>query len=415
MVNPLSRAGDAAPASGLYLSAEQAAQALGITIATLYVYVSRKLVRSEAIAGTRLRRYLQADVERLKRSRSATMAAPGEEALGSQTRITLLSGTEIYYRGQDAVALSRHASFEDVVALLWQADGATLFDRSMPDAAASPAPLLEHLLAPMLACTRGWPAIDRAVALFPLIERADRLPCDLSHAAYTRAGVQVLRWFAALVTGLERPEPGAMHRLLARHLHAPPRFDDVIRSLLVLCADHEIEPTTHAVRTVAAAGATPWTATLTGLLATQRQRQQADGELSRFLMEVVTASHGSLPVASRLGTGAALPGFGDKVHVNDPRTRALMAALQAWDERDVQVMRLREALEFAARHTDATPRLVLPAMLIGKKLRLTGQELAIAALGRMAGWLAHAFEQQEMSGAGQGVARPRATYIGSLP
>lgn len=410
MVKPPSRAADAAPGSGLYLSAEQAAQALGITVATLYVYVSRKLLRSEAIAGTRLRRYLRADVEGLMRSRSATMAAPGEGALGSRTGITLLSGTEIYYRGQDAVALSRHASFEDVVALLWQAEGAALFDGDL-----TPAAPLETMLAPMLACTRGWPAIERAVALFPLIERSAPLPCDLSHADYTHAGVQVLRWFAALVAGQERPETGAMHSVLARRLQAPPGFDDVIRSLLVLCADHEIEPTTHAVRTVAAAGATPWTATLTGLLATQRQRQLADGALSGFLTEIVTAPHGSLPVARRLGAGAALPGFGDKVHSNDPRTRALMAALLAWDERDAQVMRLREAFEFAAQHTDATPRLVLPAMLIGKKLALAGQELALAALGRMAGWLAHAFEQQEMSCAGQGMARPRATYIGSLP
>jgi citrate synthase len=50
----------------LYLSAEQAARALEVTVATLYAYVSRKQIRSERIAGSRARRYWRADIERLR-------------------------------------------------------------------------------------------------------------------------------------------------------------------------------------------------------------------------------------------------------------------------------------------------------------------------------------------------------------
>ena len=52
---------------GRYLSAREAAGELGISVQTLYAYVSRGLVRSEAGEGKkRNRRYRAEDVRRLK-------------------------------------------------------------------------------------------------------------------------------------------------------------------------------------------------------------------------------------------------------------------------------------------------------------------------------------------------------------
>jgi citrate synthase len=49
-----------------YLTAEQAADALGVTRATLYAYTSRGQVRSEPVAGRpRERRYARDDNHRL--------------------------------------------------------------------------------------------------------------------------------------------------------------------------------------------------------------------------------------------------------------------------------------------------------------------------------------------------------------
>src|SRR5450759_4041873 len=51
-----------------WMSAAEAAKALGIHRATLYAYVSRGLIRSEALPGRRReRRYSRQDVERLRR------------------------------------------------------------------------------------------------------------------------------------------------------------------------------------------------------------------------------------------------------------------------------------------------------------------------------------------------------------
>jgi citrate synthase len=47
-----------------YLAAREAAEELGVSLATLYAYVSRGMIRSEA-AGGRSRRYRAQDVRRL--------------------------------------------------------------------------------------------------------------------------------------------------------------------------------------------------------------------------------------------------------------------------------------------------------------------------------------------------------------
>ena len=48
------------------LSAADAARELGVTLPTLYAYVSRGLLRSRSEAGTRRRRYVAEDVWLLK-------------------------------------------------------------------------------------------------------------------------------------------------------------------------------------------------------------------------------------------------------------------------------------------------------------------------------------------------------------
>jgi len=63
-----------------WMSAEEAAKALGVNRATLYAYVSRGYVRSEARLGTaRERRYSREDVERLRR-RNEERRDPGKAA-----------------------------------------------------------------------------------------------------------------------------------------------------------------------------------------------------------------------------------------------------------------------------------------------------------------------------------------------
>ena len=115
-----------------YLSARRAAEELGVSLATLYAYVSRGMVRSEAVEGKgRNRRYRAEDVRRLKerreRRRDPDMVVEGALHWGTpvlESGITLIDGGGLYYRGRDVVDLAEERSIEEVAALIWTGDQA---------------------------------------------------------------------------------------------------------------------------------------------------------------------------------------------------------------------------------------------------------------------------------------------------
>src|SRR5437762_4627169 len=107
---------------GALLNARETAERLGIKLDTLYAYVSRGLLRSVGLPGSRQRHYRAEDVERFRLSRGAERGrGKPAEALTPiiDSSICLIEGGRFYYRGLDAVHLSEAASLEDVAALLW--------------------------------------------------------------------------------------------------------------------------------------------------------------------------------------------------------------------------------------------------------------------------------------------------------
>src|ERR1700722_7376070 len=117
----------------LYVSAEAAAEMLGVNLATLYAYVSRKKIRSQPVPGSRRNRYWKADIERVAGGGEAPAAdRPG--GLRRETDITLITEDGPHYRGQNAVRLSESRSVEDIAALLWQPERSALFTSALPNA-----------------------------------------------------------------------------------------------------------------------------------------------------------------------------------------------------------------------------------------------------------------------------------------
>ena len=107
----------------MLLTAREAAQRLGVKLDTVYAYVSRGRLRSVAVPGSRQRRYRVEEVEAL-RGAALPMPYPAEaEALTPviASSICLIENGRVYYRGEDAIALSYTATLEDVAELLWQA------------------------------------------------------------------------------------------------------------------------------------------------------------------------------------------------------------------------------------------------------------------------------------------------------
>jgi citrate synthase len=392
----------------MYMTAREAAALLEISVQTLYAYVSRKNLRSRAVPGTRARLYWRPDIERLMGSGALqpwpALAHGPDESPDSE--ITLLTKHGLYYRGRDAIELAESAPFETVAALLWGVDEAVTFTATPPAVAATYAPARRLL--------ESQTPIERAIVLLPLIEYATARVHDQSPAAFARAGADVLRWTAAILVGADAPSAAPIPQVITTALGAPRGYDDIIRRLLILAADHALDSTTYAVRALANVGITPYRATAAGLMASQGQRLQhlRLTDIARLLEEILTAPDPRGPIEARQRAGESLASFDGSVYPDgDPRGAALFAAIEAKFGDDADVRRLRHAADAVVALGGRGPNFMMTALFVGRKAGLAGHEIAIAAIGRTAGWIAHAMEQYY----GREMVRPRTTYTGPLP
>lgn len=391
-----------------YLSAKQAAEMLNVSLQTLYAYVSRKGVRSVPVPGTRLRRYWKSDIERLRDKRSTAAVTPGP--LKHESAITLVTSSDIFYRGRNAVKLADKCSFEFVAALLWGLEDEEVFRQ--------PAPKLPPLFGKMDKLLAKEGEIDRATALFTLLERANPKSYDLSPVGMARTGVDILRCLAAITlrTGKVSAEP--IHLFVARNRTLSPPLAELVRRLLILSADHAFEPGTVAVRTVASMGVTPWRSLISGFSVTlgRRGRMGSFEAMSRFVVETVACSDPYAMVVGRIRDGEPLPGFDSDtpsatVHpAGDPRARSIFEFCGAILAKDPAFMRLKALAAAIKEIRNLEPSFAFMCVFVGWKIGLLPQD-SLFHLGRAAGWVAHAIEQYQ---AGETDRQPE-TYQGALP
>src|SRR5712672_3411029 len=114
-----------------YLTAHQTAERLGIKRDTLYAYVSRGLLRSVAVPGSRERGYRADEVEKLRAGRGSNRATRNEPLIPViDSAICLIEDGRLYYRGIDAIHLAETATLEDIAGLLWGQDPISTFRQS---------------------------------------------------------------------------------------------------------------------------------------------------------------------------------------------------------------------------------------------------------------------------------------------
>ena len=388
----------------LYVEAPEAAAMLGVSVPTLYAYVSRKSIRSFPTAGTKRRRYWRADVEAIRDNLSPA-GAPMASTLVRDTELTLLTKSGLFYRGNNAILLSQRATLEQVASILWQVPEEELMR--------APLPTLPRAAAKFARAAINLGANERALALLPLIEHANPKASDLSDAGFTQAGLGVVRLLAAIILGADRPSQEPIHLFIARHTRSGAEFADLIRRMLVLVADHELDPTTYAVRAVANTGATPYAAIMAGLLAGRGLRNSRWLRASKFVNDVVATADPAGLVARLFRAGEAIPGFEkfDQHDVADPRPEALVRAMRGAMKKDKGFTRLSQAMSAATELTGQPVGLIVPIAFLSAKLGFPDDPLALATIGRAVGWLAHALEQSKR----QPLVRPRAVYVGRLP
>jgi len=388
----------------LYLSAEEAASLLGVNLPTLYAYVGRKNIRSIKVEGSRKRRYWAADIQRLTKGVKTPDGSAGKRVAGDSSSLTLLTENGLYYRGRDITELVETATVEEVAEMFWQVPGA--FGSTLPHMPPGVLPLLELY--------SHTTVIEKAIALFPLVERENPKAFDLSPEGYARTGADVVRWFAALVVGTAAPDTRPLHEFIAASRGVDAHYADLIRRMLILCIDHELDHSTYSVRAAANTGVTPYYAVITGLAAS-RGRRMAYGRseaVGRLVDEVCTAKDPSDPILQHYSQGGDIPGFCANVHrVADPRAISLKNTLDGMFADDPEYRRLLKAMSVAEELVQRPVEFILLVSFVGRKFNLVGQELALAAVARLIGWIAHASEQYNQ----QPMVRHRARYTGALP
>jgi citrate synthase len=398
--------------SGRYLTAGEAAAQLGVSLPTLYSYVSRGMVRSEAAeGGRRSRRYRAEDVralrERKERRRDPEAVAEGALRWGApvlESGITLVDGGRLFYRGRDVEGLAAGCSIEEVAALIWAGD-TRLAAEIFPGGAGATSPRVWKTLRTL----GGLPPVEVFQALLPVASAEDPVGYDLRPAGVVGTGAKVLRLMAGVVGGAGAG--GTAEALRRGWCPGEPGRAALLDAALVLCADHELPVSTFAARCVASSGATPYAVVQAGLAALGGTRHGGQVELAEaFLDEVAAAGDARKVIAGRLRRGDGIPGFGHQLYPDgDPRGAALLRLTAESLPESPAVGLSRVVVGEVRELTGGRPTVDLALATLARALGLpAGGAVALFAVGRTVGWIGHAIEQY----ASNTLIRPRARYVG---
>ena len=397
-----------------YLSADAAAAELGVSLPTLYAYVSRGLIRSEREGPQRRRRYLAEDVwllnERKRGRRDPARTARDALHWGMpvlESRLSLIHAGRLYYGGHDAVELARSRRIEEIAALLWTGD----LTAALPsEPFAIPAASWRGLgkLAAAL------PPLDGLQLFLPLAAAHDPFAYDLRPDAVRRAGARILRVLAAAAAGAapsEQPVARVLQRAWApRDPGAVPLLD----AALVLYADNGLNPSSFTARCVASAGSTPYAVVAAGLAALQGVKHGGACERAAGLLDEVRDPGSARATAvARVRRGEALPGFGHPLYPDgDPRAAYLLELIAAHRPKSPEVARARALADAVLETMNERPTIDFAVVALCRTLGLpAGAPLLLLGVARVVGWIGHGLEQYQEGRA----IRPRARYAGAPP
>ncbi|KAA5922858.1 helix-turn-helix domain-containing protein [Achromobacter xylosoxidans] len=381
------------------IGSDEAAKLLGISLRTLYSYVSRGRIGRVIDPVTGNSQYNRAEVEeyarKRDRGRSAGSAARASLSFGlpvMDSQVCAIKAGRPWFRGQDAIAFSATATLEQTAALLWDVD--SLPETGRADVAEDAGAGGERFLPRF----HQW-----------LLTNMDRLHVReaLSRDEQLRHASRILRAGAILAVGDEL-HGAAIHEAMARAWGVPAGAADIIRRALVLHADHELNPSSFALRCVASTMASPYAATLAGCCAASGVKHANFSAVMALTGATLRGEEPAALVAAHMATGQALPGFNHPLYPKgDPRATALLDDLRGIASgRDMA--RIDGLLHAAHSSQGLLPKNDFALAAVTHLLRLpTDACERIFVVSRIVGWNAHALEQYSSPL----LIRPRARYV----
>jgi citrate synthase len=372
------------------LDTEEAARRLGVKVPTLYSYVSRGQISAHRGADGRRIAFRADEIE--ERARRLRRAAHSDvRVVTITTGVSELTPDGPSYRGTPAVALADDTSFEAVADLLWGAPKGTW----RPDTEIAETTARSNLA-----------ARDRLRLAVVLSGAHDPMRADLRPEAVVRAARRLLATIiASLPGGPGHVEDEAWDRplafRLAGRLGAPTVTDelrDAVNAILVIQADHELAPSTLAVRVAATTRADCYDSLLSGLGAISGPVHGGASDYVRRLLDSARSTGVDRALGEALRWQGSLPGFGHVDYAEgDPRFRPLMRFFERLADDDARslvdaVVKRAEAQHLPSPNVD----LALGAISFAADLSPDAGE-TLVTVSRIAGWVGHYLEEiQEM-------------------
>jgi citrate synthase len=352
-----------------------------------------------------------------------------EDVVAADTVLSEVDGRagRLIIRGRTLDELAGRTSFEDLVQLLFQGFFDDLPAEVGPALGAARAEVFAEVSALDTGLLDRTP-IEAMRALTARLADGDDLAIAFrliaAPAVFTAAVVRAQAGEAPI-----KPDPSLGHAAdILRMLRGRPanRAEvDALDTYLVTVSDHGFNASTFAARVIASTRAGLTSAVLGGISALKGPLHGgAPGPVIDMLDGIGTPSNARAWIEAALARGDRLMGFGHRVYkVRDPRADALKGAVRRLTAgSNIMPGRLEfaEAVEAAAlailkekkpdRPLDTNVEFYT-ALLLEALAFPPSAFTCVFAMGRVAGWLAHAREQL----AGGRLIRPQSRYIGPLP
>jgi citrate synthase len=360
-----------------------------------------------------------------------TTTAGLEGIVATESRLCFIDGDAglLSYQGYRIETLAEHATFEEVIFLLWhgrlpkqseldELKSALVANRAIPAE-------VESFLKSV---PKGSPmhVLRTAVSMLAL---SDPDANNVQPQAAAQKAVRLMAQTATIVTSFDRLRKGQSVVAGDPKLDFAANFlytltgkkpDEVMTRAfdvaLILHAEHELNASTFAARVTAATLSDIYSAVTSAIGALRGPLHGgANEDVIKMLLEAGTADKAMQMVKDRLANKIKIPGFGHRVyHTLDPRATSLKGMAKELGERTghVELYQISKQIEQymkEAKNLNANVDFYSASTYysLGIPVDLF---TPIFAVSRMSGWTAHILEQY----ANNRLIRPRAEYLGPV-
>lgn len=352
-----------------------------------------------------------------------------EGIVAAESNICFIDGDEgvLSYQGFNIHTLADHATFEEVIFLLWHG---RLPKQSELDALKADLvryrPIPKEVAA-FLGSVPKAPAMDVLRTAVSMLSLYDPKARDSSIEASTEKATRLMAQTGTIVTTFDRLRNGKPVVDADPKLSFAGNFlytltgkkpDEVMEHVfdiaLILHADHELNASTFAARVTAATLSDIHSAVTSAIGALKGPLHGgANEEVIRMLLEAGDESTAVAHVQDMLATKKKVPGFGHRVYrTEDPRATHLRALSEELGKRTGHLdlyltsKKIEEMIQ-AQKHLNANVDFYSASTYysLGIPIDLF---TPIFAVSRMSGWTAHVLEQYRNNR----LIRPRADYLG---